>query len=87
MTHERLAELVEHLVKQSWDAIPTSEAVDRIISLCMEEAARVAESWEPAPKLLVMAGQLENDAAFVGQHEAGERIASAIRALATPEGQ
>ena len=51
----------------------------------IEEAAKVAEEWEPVKLLLPLCNEEQNKAAYVGQYEAGERIAAAIRALTAPK--
>jgi predicted FMN-binding regulatory protein PaiB len=47
----------------------------------LEEAAKVADEWEPLERLLPLANDEMNEAAHTGQYEAGERIAANIRAL------
>lgn len=56
-----------------------------IRNAALEEAATLAENFEIIPKLLSMCGDDENECAAVGQHEAAERIAVAIRALKARE--
>jgi hypothetical protein len=50
-------------------------------AMALEEAARVAEIWEPIEKLLPLCNADQNECAMTGQWEARERIADAIRAL------
>jgi hypothetical protein len=56
-------------------------AADAAIAVALEEAARVADDWEIVRRLLPLCDHTENECARVGQIEAQERIAAAIRAL------
>jgi hypothetical protein len=77
------ADEIERLQEQ----LIANDAADRLISLsdirndALEEAAKVAEEWEPLETLLPFADESHNEAAHTGQYEAGERIAAAIRVL------
>ena len=45
----------------------------------LREAADMSDNWKPIRRLLPDATDNHNEGAFVGQHEASERIANAIR--------
>jgi hypothetical protein len=56
-------------------------AVEVARGFALEEAANVADEWEPLERLLPFGNDDQNECAHTGQHEAAERIAAAIRAL------
>lgn len=57
---------------------------DKLWNQAIEAAAREAEEWEGVETLLPLADAGANTAALVGQSEASERIAEAIRKLKRP---
>lgn len=72
MTHELRSRIDAWFLEKNGFRL-TDEELDRIISLCMEEAARCAED--------------ETTGWFDYRAYVGQKIAARIRALATPEGQ
>jgi hypothetical protein len=77
-----LREKVLKIVAET-DDLNIRKLIDFTIAVALEEAARVADDWEIVRRLLPLCDQNENECARVGQIEAQERIAAAIRALIT----
>ena len=85
MTKDELREAVAVAFGGTQPFVEDYAKADRIIALVLEEAARVAEEWEPLITLLPFADDEANNFAHTGQLEAAERVAAAIRAM-IPEG-